>query len=109
MTTLADMTAEELDQCSGLWADTVVGFTGIIERISRKKVDLIIPKYKHKQSFPLSHVTLCDDIPRAWHPDGTPPSKEYDPHSKPTAEKSDDTRVSALRGSTHRWIGTREE
>lgn len=78
MTTLADMTKEELDQCRGMWAGTFSGYTGIIVYENGKQAYLIIPEYNREQTFPLDKVTPRHDMPRAWQADGTPPAGKWE-------------------------------
>lgn len=77
MKTLADMTEEERNQCSGMWADTFVGYTGIIMYQNNKQAYLIIPEYNREETFPLNKVYPRFDLPRAWSPDGQPPAGEW--------------------------------
>lgn len=44
MKTLADMTEEDRTNCPGMWADTFVGYTGIIVYENGKQAYLIIPR-----------------------------------------------------------------
>lgn len=85
MTTLADLTPEQLHECVGMWCDFIPG-----DGDSDKEPELGIFAYwqwatneaiitrpdladTRKWCFP-ENVTPRFDLPRAWNPDGTPVS-----------------------------------
>lgn len=70
MTTLADMTPEQREQCVGMWAD-VPGKTWIIASVRDETCTLVDPLNGYS-SLMNRHVTPRPDLPRAWQPDGTP-------------------------------------
>lgn len=76
---------------SGLWCETPDGELGIIH-VGIIRVDIIDPckidqeywvvfpvtpgGYTKKQRWNCDQVRIRRDLPRAWNPDGTPPTKE---------------------------------
>lgn len=78
MTTLADMTPEQRQQCVGMWFDTIFGL-GILEALQEEPKEgdpfgrFMHPDRGswHTESF--KGLTPRHDLPRAWNPDGTPP------------------------------------
>ena len=104
MTTFAEMTHEKRTQCIGMWAHVRIldtDMNGIIEHVSRKKVCLIIPKYKSKQQFPLNHITLRPDLPRAWDADGEPPTGDWEYAEYLSHHQG----MSGVYGHQRRWMG----
>lgn len=83
MTTLADMTPEQRQQCVGMWCDieTPMGTETVIYDQSRwtKGPTLFEPGFGHFD-VDLSDITPRPDLPRAWRVDGTPTKGmwEYD-------------------------------
>lgn len=79
--TLADMTVQERKECVGMWCEiaTPVGSELAIYDQSRwtKKPTLFEPEYGYFETD-LSKVTPRPDLPRAWNPDGTPPTGEWE-------------------------------
>lgn len=77
--TLADMTPQQRQQCVGMWA-TNHNYTGdgesvgVIACVQHSLVWLIHTHLHGEWSmFSVDSVSPRHDLPRAWHPDGTPP------------------------------------
>ena len=93
MTTLADMTPEQREQCVGMWCDCTDGEgirTLVLHGISDNGKDAIFvnpavvgggrgPSWTIKSFGHL--VTLRPDLPRAWQPDGTPVNGHWEHES----------------------------
>lgn len=84
MTTLADMTPEQRQQCVGMWA-TNLNYTGdgesvgVIACVQHGCVWLIHTCLHGEWSvFSVDSVSPRPDLPRAWNPDGTPPAGQWD-------------------------------
>lgn len=77
MTTLADLTEEQRDQCEGTWAKVAGCVLGIIAHVGDRNAYMIIPADRREATYPLNRITPCPELPRAWHPDGTPPEGEW--------------------------------
>ena len=78
MTTLADLTPEQLHECVGMWADyrvTPVVITSVYwyEYVQSWVADIFDPQEEWAEGrIHLSAITPRYDLPRAWNPDGTP-------------------------------------
>ena len=97
MTTLADLTPEERAECVGMWCDyrPAVG-TGDPHAAPEEVITTVILKAgndydaKYEDEYEVfnavighelvqpEQITLRDDLPRAWAPDGTPPAGEWE-------------------------------
>lgn len=108
MKTLADMTEEERNQCPGMWADTFVGYTGIIMYHNNKQAYLIIPEFMREETFPLNKVYPRFDLPRAWGPDGQPPAGEW-AYANPSDKERMHVRMPDKHTTHRRWISKWEE
>lgn len=75
MTTLADMTPEQREQCVGMWCDyeSVMGTHQAIYEDSRRAAEAVLfePGFGYFEYEP-AKITPRPDLPRAWQPDGTP-------------------------------------
>lgn len=81
MTTLADMTVQQRQDCIGMWADYRITPVVIISvyydtYVKNWVVDVFDPidGWMEKRIHP-SCVTPRCDLPRVWNPDGTPVTK----------------------------------
>ena len=88
MTTLADMTAEQPEQCVGMWVDLTPPewsdeppgkAVGVLISTTEWEAAVVDPKFGFDRSFDLTtwyistdHITPRWDLPRAWQPDGSP-------------------------------------
>ena len=81
MKTLSDMTVQERAEYRGTWCeiDTPVGPELAIYDQSRwtKEPTMLKPGHGYFEAD-LSKVTPRPDLPRAWNPDGTPPTGEWE-------------------------------
>lgn len=76
MTTLADMTPREREQCRGMWCEDEDGFLFVYrgDHIGRDWLAVCAyPEDVHESYSPLGYLTPRPDLPRAWSKDGTPP------------------------------------
>lgn len=81
MTTLADLTPEELDEAEGLWCEDGEGNLCIYRADPRVPSWLAVCVYPDRVdniASARSRITLRYDLPRAWSPDGTPPAGEWE-------------------------------
>ena len=108
MKTLADMTEEERNQCPGMWADTFVGYTGIIMYHNNKQAYLIIPEFMREETFPLNKVYPRFDLPRAWGPDGQLPAGEW-AYANPSDKERMHVRMPDKHTTHRRFVGEWEE
>ena len=85
--TLADMTAEELSECVGMWAshqghedkNEPCGNLGVISEIDGDYVWIAFPKESAETYvFDLADLIPRFDLPRAWTPDGEPVPGEWE-------------------------------
>ena len=79
MTTLADLTPEQLHECVGMWVENPHGTLGILRAISHStggvKARIMWPRAgggTQTAFTPAAIITPRFDLPRAWNPDGTP-------------------------------------
>lgn len=97
MSTLADLTPEQLDASRGMWVESNTGTLGIIRKtlysVKRRSslVQVLWPAFDnagggHTHFTPLDMLTLRDDLPRAWTPQGASVSGHW---QEGTAEFSD--------------------
>ena len=115
MKTLADMSSQERAQCQGMWCeiDTPMGPELAIYNQSRwtKEPTLFEPGYGHFEAD-LSKATPRFDLPRAWHPDGTPPQGEweddYTDSDGSTLTTGEDLDVGPYQ-EVRRWVGEWEK
>lgn len=94
MTTLADMTPEQREQCVGMWCEAgehlwvIRAVYGTTVGLRAKIIDPAAGRLANYTSA--DHVTPRPDLPRAWQPDGSPvemdveTSIEYSNHQPPT-------------------------
>ncbi|PIS66180.1 hypothetical protein AZH46_04240 [Corynebacterium striatum] len=113
MTTLADMTPGEREQCRGMWCEDEDGFLFVYrgDHIGRDWLAVCAyPEDVHESYLPLDYLTLRPDLPRAWNPDGTPPAGEWE-HAEYLGDYKGMTDVYYFDGDpTHRrWVGDWEE
>lgn len=78
MTTLADLTLEQRQQCVGMWAqctecEELESGLSIIDTIFENDALLLGPNV-HPHTVELANVTPLPELLRAWNPDGTPPA-----------------------------------
>lgn len=81
MTTLTDMTPGEREQCRGMWCEDEDGFLFVYrgDHIGRDWLAVCAyPEDVHESYLPLDYLTLRPDLPRAWNPDGTPPTGKWE-------------------------------
>lgn len=97
MTTLADLTPDERADCVGMWCDyrPAVGTKGphsapeeVITTVILKAGNDYDAEYEDEYEVfnaAIGHelvqpeqITLRDDLPRAWTPDGTPPEGQWE-------------------------------
>lgn len=76
MTTLADLTPEELANCPGMWAQTQDEL-GVLLTTDGVLGAVWIPHAFNWLTQPLEAIELLTDLPRAWQADGTPPAGEW--------------------------------
>lgn len=97
MISLADMPPEQLDASRGMWVESNTGTLGIIRKtlysVKRRSslVQVLWPAFDnagggHTHFTPLDMLTLRDDLPRAWTPQGAPMPGRWE---EGTAEFSD--------------------
>lgn len=81
MTTLADLTPEELAQCKGMWCEDEDGRLCIYRADHRGTNWLAICIYPDRVGVIAAKYDLITprfDLPRAWAPDGQPPAGEWE-------------------------------
>lgn len=81
MTTLADLTPEELNQCKGMWCEDEDGNLCIYRADHRVPSWLAICIYPDRVGTIAAKydlITLRPDLPRAWQADGTPPAGKWE-------------------------------
>ena len=71
MTTIADITEAERDQCRGMWVQTQ-DEVGVLLTTDGVLGAVWIPHAFNWLTQPLEAIELLADLPRAWNPDGTP-------------------------------------
>lgn len=104
MTTLDDLTPQELADHKGTWIDVPhkpypVIYMGDFESTGDIKHGAVILDPRYGTNYErLDNCTPRPDLPRAWTQDGKPPAGEWE-HAH----------ISALGESTRRWIGNWEE
>lgn len=116
MTTLADLTPEERAQCKGMWCD-------FPDPDERTNLAIYVGDSPNNQGFcelihegQLGTLTIPEnltpryDLPRAWAPDGTPPTGQWE-HAEYLGDYKGMTDVYHYDGApTHRrWVGSWEE
>lgn len=76
MTTLADMTPEQREQCLGMWCEAgehLWVLRAVYETTVGLRAKIIDPAADRMANYTSAdHVTPRGDLPRAWQPDGTP-------------------------------------
>lgn len=89
MTTLAEMTPEQREQCKGMWCEITWGgagktdlgvllYLGVCRYHGDEVGCLWVPSIVDGDVYPLANqislntLTPRPDLPRAWQPDGTP-------------------------------------
>lgn len=80
MTTLADLTPEELNEAEGLWCEDEDGNLCIYRedpRVPNWLAVCVYPDRVDNIASARSRITLCYDLPRAWSSDGTPPAGKW--------------------------------
>ena len=122
MTTLAEMTEAEIEQCVGMWHDCTDGEdtqTLVLHGISDNGKDAIFvnpsivgggrgPSWTIKAFGHL--VTPRRDLPRAWQPDGTPVNGRWDYESNRIIDHGGRTvRTIDSRRFVGEWEGEWEE
>ena len=76
--TLADMTAEERDDCVGMWCDNLVSTADnpqpvVLACVQGERCWILHTDLHGEWScFPLGSVSPRPDLPRVWTPDGEP-------------------------------------
>lgn len=103
MKTLADMTPQERADTVGMWADVATeGCRAIIVHTflccDGPYAQMFAPEIEDYYPTPIDTITPRPDLPRAWNPDGTPPTGEWE-HAH----------IPALGESTRRFVGEWEE
>lgn len=81
MRTLADMTEEERADCVGMWCEDEDGNLCIYRADPRVPSWLAVCVYPDRVdniAAVHSRITLRDDLPRAWTPDGQPVPGEWE-------------------------------
>lgn len=110
MTTLADMTPEQREQCVGMWVECAeckaldVG-PSILDTLYENEALLMGPNM-HPHDVELESITPRKDLPRAWQPDGTPVAGKWE------IDADSDLEVVARTSAPiayRRWIGKWEE
>lgn len=79
MTTLADMTAGERDECVGTWCEYLFDgqkYIGVLLNWDYGLPVIYIPSSRAAVPAESRKVTPRFGIPRAWNPDGTPPQEQ---------------------------------
>ena len=116
MTTLDDLTPQELADYKGTWVDVPhkpypVIYMGEFQSTGDIKHGAVIfdPRYGTNYER-LDDCILRPDLPRAWNPDGTPPAGEWE-HAEYLGDYKGMTNVYHFDGEpTHRrWVGEWEE
>lgn len=123
MKTLADMTEEERAECVGMWcgynrhteggepSDFVIMVADVNEVGRVPCINPGAPEPKAWAPDPWM-LTPLHDLPRAWHPDGTPPQgdweDDYTDSDGITLSTGEDLDVGPHQ-EVRRWIGDWEE
>lgn len=76
-TKLSDLIPEQLEQCIGMWVETA-GSLFIVQSIEQREAALISPTGIHPMYEALGQITPRFDLPRAWTPQGEPPTGEWE-------------------------------
>lgn len=81
MTTLDQCSPDQWENLTGMWVENLHGTLGILRAISHStggvKARIMWPRAgggTQTAFTPAAILTLRDDLPRAWNPDGTPVS-----------------------------------
>ena len=75
--TLADMTAEERAECVGMWCKSPAVRSDVRIILLTESGMVFFPEALKMGRLEIGLIELCDDLPRAWTPDGEPiPAKE---------------------------------
>ncbi|OHO60911.1 hypothetical protein [Corynebacterium sp. HMSC036D02] len=115
--TLADMTVEERAECVGMWGNhtfwgqVLISITdGVQFRGVNVEIICFVDGRPVREWASTSEVTPRPDLPRAWAPDGTPPTGQWE-HAEYLGDHKGMTDVYYFDGDpTHRrWIGEWEE
>lgn len=81
MTTLADMSAEERAEHTGIWCEVAISkalFIYISDAQKDEEMAVVVnPRSQFRTTAQLHVLTPRYDLPRAWIPDGQPPAGEW--------------------------------
>lgn len=102
MTSLADLTSEQLDASRGMWVESNTGTLGIIRKTLYSAhrhsflVQVLWPAFDntgggHTHFTPLDMLTLRPDLPRAWTPQGGPVPGRWEEGTAEFSEWVDDS------------------
>ena len=104
--TLVDMTAEEREECVGMWCKSPAVRADVRVILLTDSGMVFFPAALKIGRLDPSIITPCHDLPRAWTPDGEPVDGAWE---KSTAELPTKDYKGTFTQHYRRWVGEWEQ